>query len=57
MDNYESKDEREVIAKTCFSIEPGIYMTEFGLRSEVNMLVGTDAAEVTGRTQQEVVLI
>jgi hypothetical protein len=32
-------------------------MTEFGLRSEVNMLVGTDAAEVTGRTQQEVVLI
>ena len=57
MDNYESKDEREVIANTCFSIEPGIYMTEFGLRSEVNMLVGTDAAEVTGRTQQEVVLI
>ena len=57
MDNFESHDEREVIPNTCFSIEPGIYLPEFGLRSEVNMLVGTSAAEVTGRIQQEVVLI
>lgn len=57
MDNFESRDDREVIPNTCFSIEPGIYLPEFGLRSEVNMLVRTGSAEVTGRIQHEVVLI
>jgi len=57
MDNFESHDEREVLPHTCFSIEPGIYLPEFGLRSEVNMLVRAGSAEVTGRVQQEMVLI
>jgi len=57
MDNYESRDDREVIPNTFFSIEPGIYLPEFGLRSEVNMLVRPGSAEVTGRIQDEVVLI
>lgn len=57
MDNFEVHDEREVIPNTCFSIEPGIYLPEFGLRSEVNMLVRNGSAEVTGRIQNEVVLI
>ena len=57
MDNYESRDDREVIPNTCFSIEPGIYLPEFGLRSEVNMLVREGSAEVTGQVQYEVVLI
>jgi len=57
MDNFESHDERELLPETCFSIEPGIYLPEFGLRSEVNMLVHRSSAEVTGRIQQEVVLI
>jgi Xaa-Pro dipeptidase len=57
MDNFESHDEREVLPNTCFSIEPGIYLPEFGLRSEVNMLVRARSAEVTGRIQQEMVLI
>ena len=35
MDNLESHDERRVIANTCFSVEPGIYLAEFGVRSEV----------------------
>ena len=57
MDNFESRDERELIPNTCFSIEPGIYLPEFGLRSEVNMLVRRGSAEVTGRIQGEMVLI
>jgi Xaa-Pro dipeptidase len=57
MDNFESRDEREVLPNTCFSIEPGIYLPEFGLRSEVNMLVRQGSAEVTGRIQDQVVLI
>jgi len=57
IDNFESHDERELIPNTCFSIEPGIYLPEFGLRSEVNMPVREGSAEVTGRIQNELVLI
>jgi Xaa-Pro aminopeptidase len=58
IDNLETKDEREILPYTCFSIEPGIYLPgEFGVRSEVNMLTGKDKAEVTGREQTELVLI
>lgn len=57
MDNFEVKDEREVLPNTCFSIEPGIYLPEFGLRSEVNMLVREASAEVTGAIQQELIVM
>jgi Xaa-Pro aminopeptidase len=57
MDNLETKDEREIIPNTCFSIEPGIYLPEFGVRSEVNVLIHNGAAEVTGKIQRELVLI
>ncbi len=57
MDNLETHDEREVIANTLFSIEPGIYLPEFGVRSEIDMLVRNGAAEVTGRIQKEIVSI
>jgi Xaa-Pro dipeptidase len=58
MDNLETKDEREIIPNTCFSIEPGVYLPgEFGVRSEVNVLTRSGSAEVTGRIQHELVLI
>src|SRR6516225_5638336 len=58
MDNLETKDDREIIPNTCFSIEPGIYLPgEFGVRSEVNVLIRNGGAEVTGKIQHELVLI
>lgn len=57
MDNLESHDERHVIARTCFSIEPGIYLPEFGIRSEVNVYVGEGFAQVTGEEQEQLVSI
>ena len=57
IDNLETKDEREIIPHTCFSIEPGIYLPEFGVRSEVNVLTRDGSAEVTGKIQTELVLI
>ena len=57
IDNLETKDEREILPNTCFSIEPGIYLPEFGVRSEVNVLTWVGKAEVTGRQQEELVLI
>jgi Xaa-Pro aminopeptidase len=57
MDNLETRDEREIIPYTCFSVEPGIYLPEFGVRSEVDVLVREGSAEVTGRIQREIVII
>jgi len=57
MDNLETHDERRIIARTCFSIEPGIYMHEFGIRSEVNLFTGAREARVTGEIQNEIVPI
>jgi Xaa-Pro aminopeptidase len=57
MDDLEIHDERQILPFSCFSIEPGIYLPEFGVRSEVNVLVRAKSAEVTGKIQQEIVTI
>jgi Xaa-Pro aminopeptidase len=57
MDDLEIHDERQILPNSCFSVEPGIYLPEFGVRSEVNVLVRPKAAEVTGKIQKEIVII
>jgi Xaa-Pro dipeptidase len=57
MDNLESHDDRQVLPNSCFTIEPGIYLPEFGIRSEVNVFVGADGARVTGEEQKSLVLL
>lgn len=57
MDNLETHDERVLIPRTCFSVEPGVYLPEFGIRSEVNVYVGEREARVTGEIQTELVRI
>src|SRR5487761_345713 len=57
LDNFETHDERLILPNTCFSVEPGIYLPEFGLRSEVNMIARPGRAGVTGRVQTELVRI
>jgi Xaa-Pro dipeptidase len=53
VDNYETQDERLLLPYTCCSIEPGIYLPEFGVRSEVDLLILEGDAEVTGGEVQE----
>jgi Xaa-Pro aminopeptidase len=57
LDNLETHDERLILPYTCFSVEPGIYLPEFGVRSEVNMLTEPGRATVTGPIQTELVRI
>ncbi len=54
MDGLETRDDRKIVPHTCFSVEPGIYLPEFGMRSEVNMYVGEKEARVTGAMQEEI---
>jgi len=57
MDNLETHDTRTLIPGTCFSVEPGIYLPEFGIRSEVNVYVGQTSAQVTGEEQVQLVRV
>jgi Xaa-Pro aminopeptidase len=55
MDDYETHDDRRLLPGTGFTIEPGVYFKEFGIRSEINMVVGLRDATVTGPIQSELV--
>ncbi len=57
MDGLETHDDRHLIPKTCNSIEPGIYLPEFGIRSEVNVYIGEKEARVTGAVQKEILAL
>ena len=57
LDNLEPHDERRILPATCFSVEPGIYLPQFGVRSEVDMLTSAKKAWVTGNIQRELVRI
>jgi Xaa-Pro aminopeptidase len=56
LDNLETHDERLILPGTCCSVEPGIYLPEFGMRSEVNVLVHAQSIEVTGVPMQEALI-
>jgi Xaa-Pro aminopeptidase len=54
IDNLETKDDRVLIPRTCFSIEPGIYLEgKFGVRSEIDVYVSENEARVTGGEPQK----
>ena len=59
MDNYETKDERLLLPSTSFSIEPGIYLPEFGVRSEIDVFIQPDGNVIAtgGERQTEVIAI
>ena len=54
MDDYETHDDRRLLVGTGFTIEPGVYFEDFGIRSEINMIVGPRDANVTGPLQTEI---
>ena len=59
IDSLETKDSRRLMPRTCFSIEPGIYLPrEFGIRSELDVYLSDREAHVFGRpVQTEIVAI
>jgi len=57
MDDLEIHDVRRILPHTCFSIEPGIYFPEFGVRTEVNVYVDDGDAGTTGAVQREILAL
>jgi Xaa-Pro aminopeptidase len=57
MDDYETHDDRRLLPGTGFTIEPGVYFPDFGIRTEINMIVRTGSAEVSGPRQSEILAL
>ncbi len=57
MDDYETHDDRRLLPGTGFTIEPGVYFDEFGVRTEINMVVAERDAAVSGPLQTEIVTL
>ncbi len=57
MDNYETHDFREIIPNVCFSLEPGIYAPDFGMRSETNVLIDNGKVVVVAGRQDKIIPI
>jgi Xaa-Pro dipeptidase len=57
MDGLETHDSRHLIPRTCNSVEPGIYLSDFGIRSEVDVYIDESEARVTGAIQNEILAL
>ncbi|HSD11290.1 MAG TPA: M24 family metallopeptidase, partial [Candidatus Binatia bacterium] len=57
LDDLETHDTRALVAGLCFSIEPGIYLPEFGVRSEINVVLEEGGPKVFTPSQCELVRI
>jgi Xaa-Pro aminopeptidase len=57
MDDYETHDDRRLLPGTGFTIEPGVYFDDFGVRTEINMVVAPRDAAVTGPIQTEILAL
>lgn len=58
LDDFETRDTRQIIPNTCFSIEPGLYFSDFGLRSEVNVLIdGRGKPQIFTLVQDKIILV
>ena len=57
MDDYETHDDRRLLPGTGFTIEPGVYFDDFGVRTEINMIVQERDATVSGPLQREILAL
>lgn len=57
IDSYETRDSRAIIPGVAFSIEPGVYLPEFGVRSEINVYLGDNGPEIHTEPQRALVTL
>ncbi len=53
IDSVEFPDKRDIINRSCFSIEPGLYFTDFGMRTEIDCFIDKNNIIVSGKNASE----
>jgi Xaa-Pro dipeptidase len=56
IDSGEFPDTRPLGEGSCFSIEPGLYFRDFGMRTEIDVYIHNKKAVISGDTPQESIL-
>src|SRR5262249_27976721 len=57
MDDYETHDDRRLLPGTGFTIEPGVYFDDFGVRTEINVIVKEREAAASGPLQTAILTL
>jgi Xaa-Pro aminopeptidase len=57
LDNFETHDDRPILPGACFSIEPGLYLPPYGVRTEINMLIDLNGTPKSFGPQQASLLL
>jgi hypothetical protein len=58
IDSVEFPEERRLIEGSCFSLEPGLYGEEYGMRTEIDVLIENSRPTITGgRPQTELLTL
>ena len=57
LDDFETHDDRRLLPGTGFTVEPGVYLEDFGVRTEINVFRGDREAIVTGPCQDAIVAL
>ena len=57
IDNLEAHDTRRLEPGVGFSIEPGVYLSDFGVRSEIDVFMDSDGPRVTTPIQKEIICL
>ena len=57
LDNFETRDTRRIVPGIAFTIEPGIYLPDFGVRSEINVVMTDRGPVITTPLQESIVFM
>ena len=58
LDNLETRDTRRILPGSGFTIEPGIYLPEFGVRLEINVYIDPEKGpQITTPVQSQIILL
>lgn len=57
LDSIEFPDHRPVLEGSCFSVEPGLYFSDYGMRTEINIYISQHSPIISGEIQKRVLTV
>lgn len=57
LDDFETRDTRDLRPGIAVTVEPGVYLDDFGVRSEINLVLEETGPRITTESQRELIVI